>query len=313
MGKCSQNSTPTRATAGGLLAIGLWSTTVAIARSLSEQVGPLNAAAAVYLVSGLMSAGVLIRHPAQLRALRRLPPRYLLGCGLLFVAYMLFLFLAIGRAADRQQVVEVGLLNYLWPVLTVVLSVVLLDRRARPILGLGVLLALLGTFLVVMHDAPRTWSGIAHRMFSHPTAYGLALAAAFSWALYSVLTRRWAEGRAQGAIDLFLPAAAMVLLLLSCLVNEPRQWSIRAILESVLLGSATFVAYRLWDRAMRCGNMLLVAVCSYFTPLLSTAVSCLYLAVMPGKTLWWGCGILILGSLLSWRSISENPCEKTNR
>ena len=286
--------TRTRATAGGLLAIGLWSTTVAIARSLSEQTGPVHAAAAVYLVSGLISVGFLIHRPAQLRTLRRLPPQYLLGCGGLFVAYMLFLFLAIGRAADRQQVLEVGLLNYLWPVLTVAFSVVLLHRRAHPLLIPGVLLALLGTFLVVMHDAPWTRSGATDRIFSDPTPYGLAFAAAFSCALFgshSSLGRRAARrgrstcsaGHRDSAAAAELPGGRAASL------DRPRG------LEAILLGSAMFAAYRLWDQAMRCGNMLLVAVSSYFTPLFSTVVTCLYLAVMPGKTLWWGCGILILG------------------
>ena len=43
-------------TMGGFVAIVLWSTTVALARSLSEQLGPLTAAATVYCVSGLIAA-----------------------------------------------------------------------------------------------------------------------------------------------------------------------------------------------------------------------------------------------------------------
>ena len=40
--------------AGGLAAILLWSTTFALARSLSEQVGPWEAGTAVYLLGGAM-------------------------------------------------------------------------------------------------------------------------------------------------------------------------------------------------------------------------------------------------------------------
>ncbi len=43
------------ATMGGFAAIVLWSTTVALARSLSEQLGPLTAAATVYGVSGTIA------------------------------------------------------------------------------------------------------------------------------------------------------------------------------------------------------------------------------------------------------------------
>ena len=40
------------ATGGGLGAILLWSATFAVARSLSEQIGPLTAGAAAYLIGG---------------------------------------------------------------------------------------------------------------------------------------------------------------------------------------------------------------------------------------------------------------------
>ena len=41
-------------TGGGLAAIVLWSTTIAVARSLSEQTGPLTAGACVYLIGGAL-------------------------------------------------------------------------------------------------------------------------------------------------------------------------------------------------------------------------------------------------------------------
>jgi hypothetical protein len=41
-------------TGGGLAAIVLWSTTIAVARSLSEQTSPLTAGACVYLIGGVL-------------------------------------------------------------------------------------------------------------------------------------------------------------------------------------------------------------------------------------------------------------------
>jgi drug/metabolite transporter (DMT)-like permease len=296
----------TRATLGGFAAILLWSTTVAIARSLAESLGPVTAAAAVYTVSGSLAVVRLLRSGSRREQVRRLPLRYLFGCGLLFVAYMLFLFLAIGMAEDRQQVLEVGLLNYLWPVLTVLLSVSLLRAPASRFLLPGAGLALLGTFLVLTHNAQLTWHMLTGHVFSNPTPYVLGLMAAFSWAFYSVLTRRWAAGRADGAVDVFLPTTALALVGLAIFINEPRQWQVRPLAEAGFLGVATYHAYGLWDTAMRRGEALLVAVGSYITPLLSTIVTCLYLAVVPGERLWIGCGLLIIGSLLSWYSLTEH-------
>ena len=68
-------------------------------------------------------------------------------------------------------------------------------------------------------------------------------------------------------------------------------------------GLVTAIAYGAWEHAMRRGNLVFITACSYFTPLLSTLVSCLRLGVVPGARLWVGCGLLVAGSLLSWRSV----------
>ncbi len=297
------------ATAGGFGAILLWSTTVAVARSLSEQVGPVTAAAAVYGVSGVAALISLLRCSRRQRILR-LPARYLVGCGTLFVGYMLLLFLAIGWADSRQQVLEVGLLNYLWPTLTLILSLVFLEKKASWVLFPGTLLALAGVFVVITHGAPVSWQALSRNLASNPGAYSLALAAAVSWAMYSNLTRKWASSQEEGAVVIFLPITAIVLLLICFFLDEPREWNRRSLAESLFLGIATYGAYMLWDYAMRRGNIVTVAAASYLTPFFSTIVSCLYLAVVPGARLWVGCGVLILGSILSWKSVSSISTKK---
>ena len=306
MADVRENPTSTSlATLAGFGAILLWSTTVALVRSLSEQVGPVSAAAAVYLVSGALSAGVLFGSARKRQQLGQLSPAYLIGCGLLFIVYMIALYLAVGRASDRQQVLEVGLLNYLWPSLTILFSLALLRKKATWILLPGTLLALVGIFLVLTQGAAVSWSSFSQNVFGNPLAYSMAAVAAVSWGLYSTLTRKWAGGQDEGAVVLFLPATALVLVPLACLFDEPRKWSYRCAAETLFLGFATYFAYLLWDHAMRRGNVVLVAAGSYLTPLLSTVASCLYLAVAPKPQLWVGCVVLVVGSVLSWRAIGN--------
>ena len=293
------------ATAGGFVAILLWSTTVALARSLAEQLGAVTAAAAVFTVSAVPALAGLAWRGNKRRQIGCLPRAYLIGCGLLFVGYMILLFLAIGVAENREQVLEVGLVNYLWPTLTLVLTVVLLGNTARLLLLPGTLLALGGVFLVLTQEHHVSWQSFSANLASNLLAYLLAAAAAVSWALYSVLTRKWAGGRGAGGVALFLPATAGALLLIGLFVDEPRAWSVRSCIEAAVLGLATFLAYGLWDSAMRAGHVVLVATSSYLTPFLSTAASCLYLGIAPAPSLWVGCGILIAGSVLSWYAVSE--------
>jgi drug/metabolite transporter (DMT)-like permease len=73
--------------------------------------------------------------------------------------------------------------------------------------------------------------------------------------------------------------------------------------EVALLALGTALAYVFWDVAMRRGDIVLVASCSYLTPFFSTLVSCVYLGVLPGMGVWLGCLLIVAGSFWSWRSI----------
>jgi drug/metabolite transporter (DMT)-like permease len=295
------------ATAEGFAAILLWSTTIAFTRSLAGQLGPMTAAAAVYSVSGVAAIIVFALRRERIKEIRKLPRLYLVVCGALFISYMALLFWAVGFADDRQQVLEVGLLNYLWPVLTLIFTVVLLKKRARPTLYPALLLTIAGIFLVLTQGRSVTWQSFSSNLLQNPGAYTMAFAAAVIWSLYSVLTRKLAGGRSSGAVMLFLPVTAIVFLIACFFFDEPRQWSTRAWLETVFLGLATFLAYSLWDNAMRKGDIVLVASASYLTPLFSTIVSCIYLAISPDPLLWVGCGLLIAGSVISGFSVIDTP------
>ena len=294
-------------TGGGLGAILLWRATFAFARSLSEQVGPITAGTAVYLIGGCLCLARLAWSRKGITELLKLPRLYLLGCGSLFIFYTAAIYLAVGLAKDRQQLLEIALVNYLWPALTVLFSLPLLKKRASFWLVPGTALALTGVFLVMMQGAHVSWVSWREHLQNNPAAYALALAAAISWALYSNLARRWAEPESGGAVELFLLATGLVLLAFRLVISEPTGWSFRAVGEASALAAVTALAYALWDVAMRKGNLLLVVACSYFTPLLSTVVSCLYLGVSPSPKLWIGCLLLVSGSLITWRSVSDRP------
>jgi drug/metabolite transporter (DMT)-like permease len=300
-GRFNRSHLPTAAGAGAIL---LWSTTVAVVRSLSEQVGSVTSSAAVYGIGGILALAFLLRS-GRIRLVRQFPLNYLAGCGALFVGYMLAIYLAIGLARNRQQVLDVGLLNYLWPVLTLVFSLPLLGKKANWTLIPGTLLALTGVFLVVTRGEFASWQSLQSNLAGNPAAYWLALAAAVAWALYSNLTRKWAGDQPEGAVVVFLPITAIVLFVICLFVDEPRAWNFQSIAEALFLGTSTFLGYMLWDKAMRQGNITMVAAFSYLTPLFSTLISCLYLGIRPGAMLWLGCATLILGSLLSWYAVSR--------
>jgi drug/metabolite transporter (DMT)-like permease len=283
----------------------LWSATFALARSLSEQIGSLTAGAAAYLFGGVVCLVRIAWSPTPGGRWRNVSRRYLWGCGSLFVLYTALIYLAVGLAKTRAQLLEVALVNYLWPAATVLLSIPLLKKRASLLLVPGTLLALAGVFLVMTQGAQVSWSSFREHLRGNPAAYLLVLIAALAWALYSNLARRWSEPGAGGAVELFVPATGLVLLAMRLVLPERSAWSVQAVVEVGVLGTITALAYALWDMAMRKGNLLLVASCSYLTPFLSTLVSCAYLNVVPGSRIWVGCALIVVGSLVSWRSVSD--------
>lgn len=292
-------------TLAGFVAIVLWSTTVALARSISEQVGPLTSAAAVYLTGGIL---LLVKEFAlKERSLKNLglsSPKHFWGCGALFLIYTVALFLGLGLANDRIQTLEIGLINYLWTALTILFSLLFFSIKARLTLIPATLLSLVGIALVVTQGADISLSSFLANIQSNPVAYSLGATAAVSWGLYSNLTRLWAGSKNANSVSFFIFITGLVLLLLCLFQNEQGNFTVRALLEIAALGLFTALAYVSWDRSMQKGNASLVAACAYLTPFLSTVVSCVYLEVMPGAQLWIGCLMIITGSYISWKSIS---------
>ena len=291
-----------RSTWLGVVAILLWSTSVAVARSIAAQLGPATAGAAVYSTASLVLFCVLAKERSWV-ALRRLPARYVLGCGGLFIVYTMALFHALRLAENARQTLEIGLLNYLWPALTILFSLPILGNRARVWLIPGTALALTGVALVLSPGTGVSLRSLASGFQENPGAYCLGLLAAVSWALYSNLARRWGDPESHGGVLLFTVATGVAFGLARTLHAEASRMSVRAGCEIAFLGLATAFAYVFWDVAMRRGNVIAVAACSYFTPLISTVVICVYLRVLPSLTLALGCALIIAGSFLSWRSV----------
>jgi drug/metabolite transporter (DMT)-like permease len=305
-----------RGNAFGLAALVLWGSSVALQRSLGEQLTPIGAAAAVYLVSAAASVAYLAIRPRNLRAILRLPLKYLLVCGGLFVGYVPCYYLAVGWASGRQQAIEAGIINYLWTAATVVFSVPLLGKRARWTLLPGAGLALAGIVLVML---PGEWSAgeFLANLRSNWQPYALALAGALGWGLYSNLSRRWAPPEAPSAVPLFLIATGLAMGGLSlAFPANAAHWTAhtvtpRTVGEVVFMGVlVTSLGYVFWDLAMRRGNLVLVGSLSYFAPLLSAVVAALYLRVMPGPGLWLGCGLIIAGAAACRYSVIDREPER---
>jgi drug/metabolite transporter (DMT)-like permease len=292
----------------GIAAVVMWGSLIGVARSVVEQMGVLWSSAAVSLISGALGLAIAAYRPGGAGRLFKLPANYLFGCGLLFVVNNVALYVAIRLASNRAEVIEVGLVNYLWPAVTVLLAVPVLGKKARVTLLPGLALAIVGIYVGMAAGGEISLARIREHLTANPMPYLLALIGACCWGLYSNLARRWAGASDGGAVPLFLLGTGVTLAVAAVFFEpfKPPVWSTRVIAEFAYLAIfPTLLAYLFWDIAMRKGNLILVSIISFFTPLISTVISCVYLKVPMGIQLWLACGLVIVGALVCQRSVTD--------
>ncbi|ENM5737805.1 aromatic amino acid DMT transporter YddG [Vibrio mimicus] len=278
----------------GIAAILLWGSLMALTRRVAEEFSPIGGAALIYTVSTLF-----LLFTMGVPRLKAGSARYVLIGGALFVSYEICLALALGMANDRLQAIEMSVINYLWPALTVLIAVLLSKRSVSFWVYPSVGLAFLGVAWTIVAEQGISAADLRARIATNPTVYSMAFIGAFIWAIYCNVTQRLAQG--QNAIVLFFAATASVLWLQYALSDEPTlsfTWSnvSTLLLTGVVMGSG----YALWNVAILRGNMLLLATLSYFTPVISTLFSSLILGVVLGLSFWQGVVMVTLGSLICW-------------
>lgn len=296
----TQTDTTDKATLIGLLAVLCWSCTIGLMRAVAEPLGPVGGAAALYTTAALCIAVARERKGwHEVARWREMHPVYLWGCGALFVIYEICLSVAVGLAHDRSQAMEIGVINYLWPSLTIALAVLCRQQLARWWLWPGLLICLWGLARVLGGDhfsLPTLWTHVQ----GNPLAYGMAFAAALLWPTYSLLARRYGAGF--NAVGLFVTGTALVLWLQWFRLDAApaMQWSWTAGGQLFMAGALTALGYSCWEHGIQHGKLAVLAAASYFTPVLSALMASLLLQVLPGWSFWQGVALVTLGSLICW-------------
>lgn len=161
---------------------------------------------------------------------------------------------------------EAGLIAYLWPLMIVLLSGLLPGEKLGLGHIIGGLLGFGGAALIILGGA----SGF---QTEYLTGYALALACAFTWSGYSVLSRKLGEVPTE-AVTVFCFATATLSALAHGLF-ETTVWpqSNQGWLSVMALGLGPVgLAFFVWDIGVKRGDIQLLGVLSYAAPLLSTLV-----------------------------------------
>ena len=278
----------TVATLVGFAAILLWSL-LALFTTASGKIPPFQLAAMTFAIGGAIGAASWPFRPSAAAALRQPWEVWALGVGGLFGYHALY-FTALKTAPPA----EAGLISYLWPLLIVLLSAALPGERLRVHHIAGAVLGLVGT--VVLFSGGRGFSVAPE----YVPGFAAAFVAAFVWAIYSVLSRRFAAVPSDAVVG-FCLATGLLAALFHLALEETvwpasaREWAAVAALGIGPVGAAFYA----WDIGMKRGDILVLGAASYAAPVLSTAFLVAGGFAQSTTTLIFAAALITAGGLLA--------------
>jgi drug/metabolite transporter (DMT)-like permease len=184
-------------------------------------------------------------------------------------------------AFQQAPAVETNLMNYLWPLLIVLLTpLILAGHRLKLYHLLGAVIGLAGAALIVT-------GGRLSLEVTHLKGYLMAAGAAFVWSSYSLLTKR-VPAFPTSAVAGFCFVSGLLSLGVffagSPSVSAVQALSLRQWIFLLLLGAGPMgLAFLTWDAALKRGDPRIIGSLAYITPLTSTSL----LVLAGGRSLTW--------------------------
>ncbi|MGJ7042999.1 drug/metabolite transporter (DMT)-like permease [Shinella sp. BE166] len=277
----------TRATLIGFSAILMWAL-LALFTAASGKMPPFQLSAICFLIGSLPGLIVLAARPERVKLLRQPAKVWITGILGLFGYHFLY-FTALRNA----PAVEAGLIAYLWPLLIVVGSALLPGETLKWNHVVGAVLGLGGTVLIVGRN------GFAFDE-TYLVGYGAAFLCAFTWAGYSLITRRF-EAVSTDVVTGFCLATSLLSLLCHVMLETtvwPQsnfEWFAVAGLGLLPVGAAFYA----WDFGVKNGDIQILGAASYAAPLLSTFMLILTGFAEPSWRIGLACLLVTGGAVLA--------------
>jgi len=285
----------------GIVAILLWAT-LALFTVFTNRIPPFELAFITFSIAFIIGLLLWIKEGRGILVHLKLPWKvWCVGIYGLF-GYHFFYFLALKSA----PALEANLINYLWPLLIVLLSAWLPHEKLRWFHIVGALLGFGGAFVLLGF-------GKEIALSSHYThGYMYALLCAFIWSSYSVLSRYFGSIPTL-SVGGFCGASALLSLVAHLLFEQTYIPTLEELLAAIGLGLGPVgVAFFVWDYGMKQGDIKLIGSLSYATPLLSTLMLILFGRSSPNSVIWLACSLIVLGSIISSLPFFKGLWQKIN-
>ncbi len=283
-----------QATALGLLAPALWAMSVGLVRTVTVEAGIAGGVCLLNLTAAVLLMGVF-----GIPRLRDFPVKFLtfglasaLTCELCFP-------ISMGLCESSRETIEVGMVNYAWPCLTVLFAILFNGQKSRWWVVIGLVVAFLGMAMVLSGKGGLNFCEIATNVGKNPAPYVMAFIGAVAWAAYSSVTR--AIGIKKNPVVLIFLCNALIYASLYFYGFGARFTPSVEAFKSILFAGAVMAAgYAVWNLGIIFGRMTVLAIASYFTPVLSCLFSAFYLGESLEISFFKGVGLVVAGSLICW-------------
>lgn len=192
--------------------------------------------------------------------------------------------------------VEANLINYLWPLFSVMIAILFTGERVGRQHWAGLLLGLAGTHLLLTRGDP---SALVPPDLN--LGHLSALIAALSWGIYSV----W--GRRLGSVPIeaypgWLLASALVVTALHFLFEPTVVPDLDEAVTLVLIGVGPVGAgILLWELGLRHGDFRVLNALAYAVPLLSTLLLIMLGLDHGNWSVWVACALVVGGAVIASR------------
>lgn len=298
----------------GLTGVLIWGSGTFFERSLMEAFGNFSTSGLSNLLGGLISTGVQIKSTG-LKSYGKAPLRYWLICGPLYIIYRLSTSIAVGISATREQVVTSGLIRLMWPLITLVLTVLMFrkENKASKWFPLGVIMSILGILVANTDAADFSLLSTLKVMFVEafwPSL--LSVISCASWGLYSNLNRKIVGQENYDAVGLFMIVTGVISFVVTLFIQEPQQFASQQMVEVIyMVIFSSFLATMFWNMSMQKGNHILVIFAANFLPVISTILNALFLGVELTVPMILGSILVVAGTIWCRKCVQEVPSEAT--
>ena len=268
----------------------IWSSSATISKLLLGALDSIQVLCASALFASLFLLGMNIV-TGRVKKLKTYRPRDYLHTILIGLpgTFIYYVFLYTGM--DRMPASQALIINYLWPIMSVVFACILLKEKMTVRKGIAIGMSFLGVIIVVGRDLSR---------FNSSTLLGAVccILAAVSYGIFTALNQKSSYDKWLSMMFFYLTTFALTGIIL-VLTDRIPQLDMAQTLGMACNGMLNMaIATTTWAIALDSGKTAKISNLAYLTPFLSLVWTAVFLKETIGITSIAGLVVIVLGILV---------------